>query len=89
MSESQFPPGTQVCVRQTIDHRSHPIEAEVVGAIESWEDLPTGSWHARGKNGRLWLKRLKLRKADGEVALLVIDNRTSITKLEAAPADAG
>jgi len=79
-----FPPGTPVCVKQTITYRGRPVDTEVVGVVEFWEDLPTGSWYAHGKHDRLWLKRLKLRKLDGEVTLLVIDDRTEIAKLEAA-----
>lgn len=100
MSESQFPPGTPVCVRQTIQRRDGPVEAQVVGVVEAWEEQPTGSWYAHGKKGRpltsdarrasasdakgkLWLTRLRLRKVDGEITLLVIDDSTSIARLEA------
>ena len=85
MSESTFPPGTPVCVRQTIAHRDAPIHTEVVGVVESWEDRPTGSWFAHDQGGRLHLQRLKLRKKDGELVLLVIDNATEIARLEAEP----
>jgi hypothetical protein len=84
MSESMFPPGTPVCVRQTVRRRDQSYQAEVVGVVEAWEDLPTGSWHAHGRNDKLWLKRLKLRKADGELTLLVIDDSTEIARLEPA-----
>jgi hypothetical protein len=33
--------------------------------------------------GKLWLRRLKLRKADGEMVFLVIDDSTEIAKLAA------
>jgi len=81
--ESQFPPGTPVCVRATVRRRDHDSVAEVVGVVESWDVLSTGSWYAHGKNHKLWLPRLKLRKADGEMTLLVIDNATEIARLEA------
>lgn len=89
MSESDFSPGTTVRVKQAVIRRNKFIEAEVVGVVEAWEDLPTGSWYAHGKNDKLWLKRLKLRKADGEVTLLVIDDSTEIAKVEEAASDAG
>lgn len=89
MSESLFPPGTSVCVKQSVDKRDRPYEAEVVGVIEAWQELPTGSWYAHGRKNpgesagpRLWLKRLKLRKPDGELTLLVIDASSKITKIE-------
>ncbi len=86
--EQLFPPGTPVWVKETIDRRGRPIEVETIGVVEDWQDLPTGSWYAHGKNDKLWLKRLKLRKADGETTLLVIDPYTAIAKLEAAPGGA-
>ena len=104
MSESLFPPGTPVCVKQSVQRREGTYEVEIVGVVEAWEESPTGSWHAFGRSpnlqsgqaGRvhldapgdaggqkLWLKRLKLRKASGELVLLVIDDSTEIAKLTA------
>jgi hypothetical protein len=97
MSMSSFPPGTPVCVKQTVKRRDDSYEVEVVGVVELWEDEPTGSWHAFGRSkssgsmpsatnpsgGKLWLRRLKLRKADGEMVFLVIDDSTEIAKLAA------
>ena len=85
-AERLFPPGTPVFVKQEVRRREvlGSYEAEVVGVVEAWEEHPTGSWYAHGKDDKLWLKRLKLRKADGEITLLVIDNATQIAKIEAA-----
>lgn len=96
-SQSLFPPGTPVCVRQLVLRRGEPLVAETIGVVEAWSEEPTGSWHAHGKEPRggpadaerggrkLWLDRLRLRKVDGEVVLLVIDDATQIARLEAAP----
>ena len=92
-----FPPGTPVCVKQVVKRRDDSYEVEVVGVVESWVDAPTGCWHAFGRprppgsapsaakaaDGKLWLRRLKLRKSDGEVVFLVIDDSTEIAKLKA------
>lgn len=86
MLEAGFPPGTPVRVREVTDRRGEDIIVETIGVVEAWEKLPTGSWYAHGKDGRLWLRRLKLRKADGEISVLVIDEGTSIAKIEAAKA---
>ena len=83
MSESRFPIGTPVCVKQTIEHRDKPVQIEVVGIVQGWEDMPTGSWFAHGKDDRLWLRRLRLRKHDGEETLLIIDDSTVIARIEA------
>lgn len=82
--EADFPPGTPVCVTETTRRRDDAIETRVIGVVQEWEELPTGSWFARGKDNKLWLKRLRLRKADGEITLLVVDDGTTIAKLEAA-----
>ncbi len=84
VSEAAFPPGTPVRVSETTIRRDKPIETQVIGVVEAWEEMPTGSWYTRGKKDRLWLKRLRLRKADGETTVLVLDDGTSIAKLEAA-----
>ncbi len=83
--ESLLPPGTPVSVRQKSRRREGALVSEVVGVVEEWEDRPTGSWFAHGKNGKLWLKRLKLRKVDGELSLITIDDATELAKLQAAP----
>lgn len=84
MQISDFPPGTPVRIRQTVDFYCDSVTKETVGVVESWEDQPTGSWHAHGKDNKLWLTRLKLRKEDGEQTLLIMDQHTTIAKLEAA-----
>lgn len=83
--ESLFPPGTPVCVKQLVRRRGGSIETEIVGVVEAWEERPTGSWYAHGKNDKLWLHRLRLRKVDGELTCLVIDENTTIARLERAP----
>jgi hypothetical protein len=84
LPRESFPPGTPVRVRQLTVRRGKPIEAETVGVIESWDELSTGSWYAHGKNDKLWLQRLRLRKVDGEISVIVVDDGTSIAKLEPA-----
>lgn len=84
--ESQFPIGTPVCVTSATRLRGRTIESRVFGTVEAWDRLPTGSWYAHGKNDKLWLDRVRLRKVDGEISLLVIDDATSLAKLEPAAA---
>jgi hypothetical protein len=75
-------PGRRVRCTQVIRDRDRAQSASVEGVIERIESLPTGSWYAHGKNDRLWLKRVRLRKDDGEVTLLVVDTQTRIEVLE-------
>lgn len=81
-----FPKGTPVRVRQTVDRRIGPVQIDVVGIVEAWHELPTGSWFAHGKDDKLWLCRLELKKVDGERTFLVIDEQSRIAKLEATRA---
>lgn len=82
--ESLFPPGTPVRVTQTIARRDGDYHAEVVGVVEAWQDRPTGSWYAHGRHDKLWLRRLSLRQHDGELTVLVVDDGTTIARLEPA-----
>ena len=84
MHEAMFPPGTPVRVTQTVQRREGSYKSEVIGVVEAWEDQPTGSWFAHGKDDKLWLSRLTLRKLDGEMSMLVMDDQTKIAKLESA-----
>jgi hypothetical protein len=85
--ESRFPPGTQVRVRQVLHLRGKDAKTEINGTVEAWETLTTGSWHAHGKDGRLPLERLRLRKPDGELSLIVVDDSTWIERHAAQPGD--
>ena len=79
-----LPKGTPVRVVQGIHQSDASYEAETVGVIEAWDEEPTGAWFAHGRNGKLWLKRLKLRKADGELSVLTIDDQTEIHVIAAS-----
>ena len=85
--EYLFPVGTPVCINTKTIRRDRDTQTQSIGTVEAWEELPTGSWHAHGKKDRLWLRRLKLRKVDGEISLLILDDSTSIAKLEQARQD--
>jgi hypothetical protein len=47
---------------------------------------PTGSWYAHGKDDKLWLNRIRLRKDDGEITTIVVDQHTRFEVLAGAPA---
>lgn len=81
-------PGTRIRVHQEIDRRegnwTHDVEGEVVWVRSE----PTGSWHAHGKNDKLWLYRIRLRKPNGELTTLVVDQHTRIDVLNGGASDA-
>ena len=84
MRSRRLPKGTPILVVQRIHQTDSSWEAKTAGVIDSWEEEPTGAWYAHGRGGKLWISRLRLRKADGELSTLTIDDQTRIYPLEVA-----
>lgn len=55
------------------------MSTSVVGTVVRYEQMKTGSWYAHGKDDKLWLDRLVLRKDDGEVVYLNLDQYSAVT----------
>ena len=70
---SQLKPGAKVRVTQQIVARDYSWSTPVSGTVVGFEQKPTGSWFAHSKNDRLWLDRLVIRKDDGEISTLNLD----------------
>jgi len=75
---SQLKPGAKVRVTQQIAARNYTWSTPVSGTIVGFEQKPTGSWFAHSKNERLWLDRLVIRKEDGEISTLNLDEFSRI-----------
>ena len=69
----QLVPGAKVKVTQQIAARQYSWANEVRGKVLEFAQKPTGSWFAHGRDDRLWLDRLTIRKDDGEVTVLNLD----------------
>ena len=80
-------PGAHVRIVQQIAARSYSWSSEIRGEIISFDQKETGSWYAHSKNDHLWLDRLTLKKSDGEITTLNLDE-FSVVEIEtpAAPA---
>jgi len=78
-------PGVHVSVTQQIPHGDRVWTNKVVGTIVTYEQQQTGSWYAHSKDDKLWLDRLTLRKPDGELTTLNLDEYTHLD-LDGAPA---
>ncbi len=74
--------GTRVRVTRPTPIDNKGSEVEIVGVVIDHRPEPTGSWFAHAKNGRLPLDRLRLRKDDGEITTLVLDEHAVVTVLE-------
>jgi len=76
--QNQLKPGVRVKVTQQVAARDHTMATEVVGTVVAFEQRKTGSWFAHAKDDRLWLDRLVLRKIDGEISTLILDQYSRI-----------
>jgi hypothetical protein len=74
----QLVPGARVKITQQIAARHYAWSSDVRGIVVGFEQKQTGSWFAHSKNDKLWLDRLVLRKADGEMTTLILDDYTRI-----------
>lgn len=74
----QLTPGKRVRVIQQIAARHYAWPTEVRGTIVEFKQKETGSWFAHAKDDRLWLDRLTLRKDDGEITTLNLDDYSRI-----------
>ena len=83
MATLEIKAGQRIRVVQEVDRREGNWIHEVVGTVLSTGPEQTGSWHAHGKDGKLWLTRIRLRKADGEVTAVVVDRHTRVELLPA------
>jgi hypothetical protein len=81
---SRLVPGAHVKVIQQIAARNYSWAAEIHGTVVNFEQQETGSWYAHSKNDKLWLDRLTLRKDDGEITTLNLDDY-SVVEIESSP----
>lgn len=82
----QLVPGATVEVTQQIPHRDRVWTQTVRGTVLAYEQRPTGSWFAHARDDKLWLDRLVLRKEDGEIFTLNLDQYTTLTIQSPPPA---
>lgn len=80
---SQLTPGARVTVTQQIAARDYSLSSQVTGTVVSFQQRPTGSWFAHGKDDKLWLDRLLIRKDDGELTTLNLDGFSRIEIVDA------
>ena len=79
-------PGTIVEVTQQIPHRDKTWTNTLRGTIVSYQQKQTGSWFAHSKDDKLWLDRLVLKKDDGELITLNLDDYTRLEVIAPPPA---
>ena len=74
-------------VIQQIAARDYSWSSEVAGTVVEYMQKQTGSWYAHSKDDKLWLDRLTLRKPDGELTTLNLDDYSQVNLVAPAPAE--
>lgn len=88
----RYIPGQRVRVTQQVVRLDRPnggtMTASVEGTVVSFDQQKTGSWFAHSKDHKLWLDRLRIRKDDGELVTLNLDQNSNVEILVDAAPDA-
>src|SRR3712207_5019010 len=80
-------PGARVKVTQQIAARDYTWTTPVEGTVVDFQQKQTGSWYAHSKHDKLWLDRLVIRKTDGEISTLNLDDYSRVeVQAESTPA---
>ena len=82
MTQEALQPGQRVRITQRVPRLSGEMSITVEGTVVSVGQGKTGSWFARGKDDKVWLERVELRKDDGERVVMNLDRYSTI---DAAP----
>ena len=78
-----FAPGTRVRVTHQISNsHDETWTNSVEGEVQRYRQAKTGSWFAHAKDDQLWLDRMEIRLADGELAVLNLDQYSVVEILE-------
>ncbi len=77
----QYEIGSLVRVTKELAHGEEHSAFVVEGEIVRMGQQKTGSWYAHAKDKKLWLDRLELRKADGELVVVNLDEGAVVEEL--------
>jgi hypothetical protein len=76
-------PGQRVRITQTVPRLSGAMTTTVEGTVLRVGQGKTGSWFAHSKDHKLWLDRVELRKDDGELVVVNLDQHSRVEVLGA------
>lgn len=81
VTPTEFKVGDRVRVTQQNPRLRGALTTSVEGVVLGHGASKTGSWYAHGKDDKLWLERLELRKDDGELVTLNLDRYSRVEVL--------
>jgi hypothetical protein len=82
ISSPTFKPGQRVRITQQVPRQTKVSTAIVEGVVEAFEQSKTGSWYAHSEDKKLWLDRLRIRKDDGEIIYINLDQFSRVEVLD-------
>ncbi len=79
-AQRRYGAGSRVRVVQQVPRPANntTLSTTVEGTVVRYEQSKTGSWYAHAKDDRLWLDRLVLKKDDGEIVYLNLDQYSAV-----------
>lgn len=84
--QTRYVPGQRVRVTQQVPRLEREgggtMTTFVEGVILRADQEKTGSWYAHSKDNKVWLDRLRLKKDDGEIVVLNLDQYSHVDVLE-------
>jgi hypothetical protein len=82
LETSVLAPGTRIRVTQQMPQTHTVWSTAVEGTVVRWRQARTGSWFAHGRDDKLWLDRLELRRPDGEMVTLNLDQYSLVEAID-------
>lgn len=81
LTATNYQPGMRVRVTQQIPFGKQTTTTSVEGEIVRFGQQKTGSWFAHSQDDKLWLDRLELKKDDGELVVVNLDQYSRVETL--------
>jgi hypothetical protein len=75
-------PGQRIRIIEQHPRFTGDLKACVEGVVLRFGQAKTGSWYAHSRDGKLWLDRVELKKDDGELAVVNLDQYSAIEILK-------
>lgn len=73
MEQTALKIGQRVRITQRVPRLSESMAITIEGTVVRVGQGKTGSWFAHGKDGKVWLDRLELKRDDGEMVVCNLD----------------
>ena len=74
----QYEVGSLVRITKQLMLGDGPSSFVIEGEILRMGQQKTGSWYAHSKDKKLWLDRVEIKKADGEIVVVNLDDQSQI-----------